>query len=371
MNKVIKSLSLLLVFGLILSSVLTGCGSTPAQSTKDNNTTTDKAKVDEKDTSAKSADISLAMSVNEESIKNEINAIAGDFEKQNPGVKISLSFPGQEYENVMKIKMSANELPDLFDTHGWAILRYGKYLTDLSKEKWAPNITDTIKNVIMDKDGKVYCLVLAEAKDGIIYNEDVLKQYNIEIPTTMDQFIAACEKIKKDSGGKVAPIYFAGVDSWTVGAFFDIFATPLLISPKDNSASELLDGTFDWSKWTPLVKVFQDINNKGLVNEDILTAKYSDLGKKLAEGKVAFAVMGLGVAGDAKAVNPDVKIGIMPVPAMVAGDVPSFSGGERYTLGVWKDSKNMDVAKKLVDFYSQSDNMSGIANASKLPSGLS
>jgi raffinose/stachyose/melibiose transport system substrate-binding protein len=162
----------------------------------------------------------------------------------------------------------------------------------------------------------------------------------------------------------------SGVDNWTIGGYLDQFATSLLISPAKNDAQSLLDGTFDWNKWTPLAQSLLDMSKKGYINKDALTAKQSDMPSLFAQGKVAFAMGGPSFADDAYKVNPNVKIGYMPVPSMVAGDQPNFSGGERYTMGAWKDGKHLAEAKKLIDFFAKPENMSKIANATKLPSGL-
>lgn len=303
-------------------------------------------------------------------VQKVIQQIVDEFEKENPDIDVELNFPGSQYENIMRVKMAANDLPDVFDTHGWAKIRYGKYLADLRDEEWAADLTDTIKPVITDEKGKVYALVLSEAKDGLMYNADLLKKYHIDEPKTFDELIAAAEKLKKESNGQITPFYFSGIDSWTIGQYFDYFANTLLISPKNNEADALLNGTFNWSKWTPLPEKFLQMYEKGLMNEDVLTAKYSDLPKLFAEENVAFALVGPQITDEVHKINPDVEIGIMPVPAMVKGDKPSFSGGERYTMGIWKDSKHIDEAKRLVAFFAKPENMEKIANVTKLPPGL-
>ena len=178
--------------------------------------------------------------------------ISEAFMQENPDIEIDLQFPGSEYENILKVKMAANDLPDVFDTHGWAIIRYGNYLADLRDEEWTPNMTETVKNLVTDADGKVHALVLAEAKDGITYNADVLEQYGIEPPRTIDELMAAAERLTSESNGEVTPFYFSGIDDWMIGQFFDYFATSLLISPAENEAENLLNNTMDWDKWTPL-----------------------------------------------------------------------------------------------------------------------
>jgi raffinose/stachyose/melibiose transport system substrate-binding protein len=182
--------------------------------------------------------------------------------------------------------------------------------------------------------------------------------------------MAAADKIKKESNGDVSPFYMSGVDNGMIGGFLDIFATSQLISPQTNDAQALLDGKFDWNKWTPLAQKLLDMQKKGYINKDVLTAKYSDLPQRFAQGKVAFVMGAPSFADDVHKVNAGVKIGYMPAPSMVAGDTPTFSGGERYTMGAWKDGKHLAEAEKLIAFFAKPENMSKIANATKLPAGL-
>lgn len=314
--------------------------------------------------------LTVYSTINDKPVQEVYKEIAADFTKENADIEIDVQFPGSEYENLLKVKMAANDLPDVFDTHGWAIIRYGKYLADLRDEAWAANQTDTIKDVVTDKDGKVHALVMSEAKDGLTYNVDMLKKYNIEPPKTFDELLAAAEKIKKESNGSVTPFYFSGIDDWMIGQFFDYFATSLLISPEQNEGDNLLNGTFNWDKWTPLPEKFLEMYKKGYINKDVLTAKYSDLPQQFAQEKVAFTLLGPSFTDEVHKINKDLKIGFMPVPSMVAGDEPNFSGGERHTMGAWKDSKNLEQSKKLIAFFAKTENMTKLANATKLPPGL-
>lgn len=342
--------------------LLAGCSSRSGDTATD----TEPAK---KNHSA-STKITVDSSVNDPVVQRAYKDIVAAFEEENPDIEVDLQFPGSEHDNILKVKMAANEMPDIFDTHGWAQVRYGNYLADLRDEPWVPQLTDTIKDVVTDKDGKVYALVLSEAKDGFTYNADLLEQLNIPVPSTFDELMAAADKIVKETNGETVPFHFSGIDDWTIGQYFDLMATPLLISPEQNEKEALLNGTFDWTKWTPLPEKFQEMHKKGYINKDVITAKYSDASRQFAEGKVAFVMVNPSFAEEVRKMNQEMKIGYMPVPALVADDEPSFSGGERFTMGVWKDTKNMEEAKKLLAFFAKPENMSKIANVTMLPPGL-
>ncbi|WP_259392146.1 extracellular solute-binding protein [Paenibacillus thiaminolyticus] len=101
---------------------------------------------------------------------------------------------------------------------------------------------------------------------------DLLEQLNIPVPSTFDELMAAADKIVKETNGETVPFPFSGIDDWTIGQYFDLMATPLLISPVQNEKKALLNGTFDWTKWTPLPEKFQEMNKKGYINKDVITA---------------------------------------------------------------------------------------------------
>ena len=364
-------------------AVLGGCSSKPEanESSATSAAADQTAKAADPSASAKSAGdndssasnekvtLSVSMTVSDKKVQDAYYAIVEDFESQNPNIKVDLQFPG-DYENVMKVKMSASDLPDVFDTHGWAIARYGQYLLDLRDQPWVGELEDSIRPVITDEAGKVHVLPISVAKDGLSYNVELLKQYNIEVPNTFDELIAAGEKIKAESNGEVIPFYFSAPDNWMVGQFFDYLASSLLVTPQNNQADQLLDGSFDWTGWTPLPAKFKEMNDKGLINEDVLSSKYDDLPKLFAQNKVAFAFLYPQFSDQVHQINPDVKIGMMPVPAWYDDDQPNFSGGERNTMGIWKDSEHIPQAKQLLSFFAEKQNLAIIANAFKLPSGL-
>lgn len=302
--------------------------------------------------------------------KDAYLAIVKEFENQNPNIKVDLQFPGAEYENLMKVRMASSDLPDVFDTHGWSKVRYGKYLEDLRGEPWASKLSATIKPYVTDEEGKVYAMPLNQSKDGIVYNVDILNEYGIEVPSTQQELLDAARKIKEMSKGEVTPFHFAGLDNYTLGYWFIFMANPLLISPADNAQQDLIDKKFDWSKWTPLPETFLQMHKEGLSNTDLLTAKQSDTTQLFAQGKVAFVVAPPLVLSTARSMNPDLNAGLMPIPSMIEGDAPSFSGGERNTMGVWKDSPHKAEAIKLLEFVSQADNLKKLSEATNLLPGM-
>lgn len=315
--------------------------------------------------------VTLYSTVTTESDQKVVKDAVKKFEEENPDIDIKDNYPGNEYEGMLRVKMAANDMPDVFDTHGWAINRYGEYTEDLSDMGWAKDLDPALEQILKDESGKLYAYPLNQAKDGITYNASLLEEYGIEPPTTFEEFMAALETVKKKGKGEVTPLWFYGADKGSFGQYFDQFATPLLVTDeKNNFKDELLDGSFDWSNYTFLAEKLKEMQDNGLLNEDALTAQQQQMTDLMAQNKIAFVIGGGMLGPSVEELNPEVKLGVLPMPAIHEGDDPSWIGGERHTFAVWKDSKVKEEAKKFIEFLSQPEMVKEIAEGTSLPAGL-
>lgn len=362
-----RRISALLLSCMLLTTLFTGC--TKDTTKKENPTSNVKEQPETKPTNNDKV-VQLSVSTNVVGKHAEIlEELAREFEALNPNVKIDFSAPGGEYENMLKVKMAANDMPDIFSTHGWAKLRYKDFLADLSDRPWADQVVESFAPTVTDESGKLYVLPFDQDKAGPIFNVAIFEEYGIAIPSTLDELIAACETIKTKSNGEITPIVCA-TEGWEEAQFFDFFATPLLISPEKNEAEALLNQTFDWTKWDFLAEKWLEMFNKGYINEDIFTVKFSDNVAKFAEGKAAIGFYGPYFIEEARSLNPDINADMMPIPAIYEGDEPTFAGGEKTTFGVWKDSPNKETAMAFLDFMAQKENVAKVSAYTKLPPAI-
>lgn len=317
-----------------------------------------------------SVTLSLYSTATSEGDQIALEAAIEAFEEENPDIKIDYNFPAGEYESMIRVKMAADDMPDLFDTHGWAKNRYGDYTMDLSDMNWVKHLDPALDNILKDENGKVYAYPLNQAKDGLTYNKNVLDKYGIEPPTTFDDFMTALETIKEKSDGEVTPFWFAGSEKSQFGQYFDQFATPLLVTDeKHDFRDDLLDGTFDWSNYTFLPDKLKEMQEQELLNVDALTAQIHQQTQLLAQDKIGF-VMSTVPINAVKELNPDTELGIIPVPAIHDGDDPSWIGGERLTFAVSEKTEHPEEAKKFIEFLAQPDMVKQIAEGTTLPAGL-
>ncbi|APT49776.1 MULTISPECIES: ABC transporter substrate-binding protein [Bacillus] len=294
-----------------------------------------------------------------------------EFEKEHQHIRIDANFPGNSYEDMIRVKMGANDMPDLFDTHGWAKLRYSEYVADLKEMDWVKHLDPSLDQILKDQDGKVYAYPLNQAKDGLSFNANLLKEYGIEVPRTLDELKSALLTVKEKSKGDVVPLWIPGGDNSNIAQVFDELATPLLITDqKHQYGKELENGSFDWSLYTPLAQFMKDLKDQDLLNKDVLTAKLSQAPELMAQNKIAFTFVGGSLGPEATELNSSIKVGTMPVPAIHEGDDQSWIGGERFTVAAWKDSKHLKEAKQFIDFLAKPENAKKIAEGTSSETAL-
>lgn len=365
-----KRLFALLLVLVMVSSLFVGC-TTNAGGTDATVETGEATETTE--TTETAEDVTLTFMVNFQSdsaVTLALEEAIADFESQTPGVQVELIAGISDYEALMKTKMGANDLPDLWSTHGWSVARYSEFLRPLTDQEWANNLHPGIEKVITNSEGEIFVLPLDVDISGIAYNKTVVEQagVNVDDIKTWDDFMVACQAVR-DAG--FTPIHMGGKDSWTVGNFFDWAAPSFLITNENNNyRSELKDGSFDWSNWEPVAQLLVDLNENGYFNVDNLSSTYMDSAKNLASDKVAFTFYGNYVISEALNFNPDADLGFMPVPAASADDDPTLISGEHVAVGVWKDTEHEAEALAFINYLAQPEVMSEIASASSLPAGL-
>ena len=345
-----------LIAALLAMALVTGCSTT----TEDNGSTIAS------DLSTDGLQGELVMMTNTSGgLFDAVSAIVDEFELQNPGVTIEFNSLGKDYESLMKAKMAANDLPDVFATHGWSVNRYKEYLRPLNDQSWYGNLVDEIIPSITDKDGSVYTLPLNIDKAGIVYNYAILEEIKMSVPSTWDEFLICCEAAKVAG---YTPVYLAGKDpSKLAGIINTIAPTFLVTNETNNHAAELKDGSFDWTNFEPVFTFLGELRDSEYLNVDYLTADAMTIKQKLANNEVLFAIENNATMADAYALNSEATLNMMTVPTLVATDAPLLFGGEREAYGVWKDSENEEVALALLDFMAQDDNIAKVSKASGMP----
>lgn len=315
---------------------------------------------------AAGAELSGELEIVTNADEQTFNAVNGVFEKfmeENPGVKISYTTQGSDYEQLMKARMASNDLPDIFATHGWSVARYSEYLRPLNDQPWFGTVEEAFKRNIENADGQIFVLPLNMDQGGLMYNKTLLAELGIEIPKTWDEFMAACQ-LAKDKG--YTGVFIAGKDSRQPANLMDIAATTFLASCEDKGyTDQLADGSFDWNNWTPVSQLLMDLKAKGYLNVDCVTCDPVDAAPRMAENNILFLMSSSpDLIGQAQEINPEAQYGMAPIPALNDSYEPAFCGGEREAYGIWKDTENEALCLALLDYLAKPENVKIVCEAS-------
>lgn len=317
------------------------------------------------------SDVTLSVMTNMAGVVNDTFAqTCLDFTAKT-GINIEYAAPANDYEALMKTKMATGDLPDVWSTHGWSVARYSTFMRPLNDQAWAGDIADFIKPMITDtaNNDNIYVLPVDMDIAGIVYNRDILAECEINVDDlkTWTDFEAACDKIL--AAGYI-PIYMGGKDDWTIGQFFDWVAPSFYVTNEaSNDRAALLDGSFDWSKWSGIADMFAKWNTAGYFNKDAATSDYATCTSELGKGTVAFEFFGNYAVVDANKTG-SANLGMMPIPAVSTDDTPTLIAGERLAVGVWKDTQYEQEALDFISYLATPDVMSTLATADGMPAGL-
>ena len=113
----------------MLAMSMAACGNGGnASSSSETKTKSETGSESKSESKSAGKDVTITFATNVVGTKAEaLQRACKDFEAET-GYTVDFQAPGSSYEELMKTKMSANELPDVFTTHGWSVARYSDYL---------------------------------------------------------------------------------------------------------------------------------------------------------------------------------------------------------------------------------------------------
>ncbi|RED55294.1 ABC transporter substrate-binding protein [Cohnella lupini] len=283
-----------------------------------------------------------------------------EFEKQtNVKVKVIID-PDNQVKNVLQTKLSTSETPDIVvfnKVSGENELNTANYMLDLSGEPWVRRLTNP--DALKAPDGNIYGFVMQSPLDAqaIVYNKAIFQELGLSVPTSYDEFLAVCEKIKQAG---IAPIFAPFKDRWTFQIWtagpFGYVAT----KEKPSLWADINAGTTKFSE----VPEFEEILTKGLqlvergyISPSALSDDYNMAPDAFMKKKAAMMIMGDWFVSDMKVKDPSIELGLFPVPAFNGKDLMISQSQITGMLHIPKAAKYPEEAKMFLDFLSQKEQM--------------
>ncbi len=254
----------------------------------------------------------------------EMVAMVNDFNELHDGViKVNTqTVPANDFYEILNTVVPQGEGPDVAIMHLDLVPKYadlGMLMpfddlmddVEMNSEDYIPAVWDA--GVF---DGSRYGIPLDVHPIGLYYNQDILDEYGVEVPTTYEELIAACEILTDDS-----------IDQWCMPLSTVWPSGHLYTSALFQNGGEGLDSNgeypgFNTSGGYDALKVFQDLiythnaspKNVG-VDEDLALFR---------QGKAAFHINGIWMVN--AIIDSEINFGTAPIDTLF-GDIPAVWAG--------------------------------------------
>ena len=166
----------------------------------------------------------------------------------------------------------------------------------LVKDKFGPGLAGTVTG----DDGKVYGIPADHNPWAMFYRKSIWAAHGYDVPTTWDQLLALCARMKKDG---LTPIAFGDLDGWPALGTFDVLNLRLngyqfrmdLLAGKAKWTDDRVTDVF--TEWTKLLPYYTG---------DCGSIAWEAACDTLIRGQAGMSYMGLFMAGEVATVDGSV-----------------------------------------------------------------
>lgn len=208
-------------------------------------------------------------------------------------IQLQLEVVAQDSMNQQLSVLSAsNALPDVFvtgtqeyiDTYvgkGWL-----KSIDEVMSQFSVQNaLTDAKRQALLDltKQDGLYVLPCDQSIEGIWYNTEIFEQYNLEVPATIDEFMAVCETLQANG---VQPMVCPGKEKWPITRLIGAYAT---MAGGVDAVVDANSGEMSWGA-EPFLQAYTwlaEMGEKGYFGQGVTTVDTNTANSLFLSGRAA------------------------------------------------------------------------------------
>lgn len=329
-----KIIAMLLALAMS-ATMLAACSSneTTVTDPAQDSTTTDTSSTAGDETSAETQEVELWYYWETEGHQVALQAAIDDYNASQSAYAVTAKYvPFADFKKQLSIGAVAEELPDMVildspDHASYASMGIFADLTDkvdVSAYYEGPVASCTY-------DGKLYGVPFGVNCLALFYNEDMLAEAGVEVPTTWSELQAAAAAL---SDGTRYGFAFSALQN-EEGTFNFM---PYVWSAKADYAS------FNSDEGVKALTFAQEMVSSGAMSKECINWTQGDVMNQFISGNVAMMVNGCWQIPTMRAEAPDLNWGVSLIPMCDDGQYASTIGGENYAV---VEGGNVDGA---VDF---------------------
>lgn len=280
-----------------------------------------------------------------------------EFNSTHDDIYLNIQSPADAV-TVMKTRFVRENYPDVIGIGGdadYASFTDSNILADVSDcptmEEVNPAYRDILESVTYVPMDGVFGVPYVANAAGMLYNVDMFEEKGWEIPTTWDELIALCDEIKAE--GEVLPFYLGYLDTWTILSPWNSITTNLV--PSD-LARQVNAGTAKFSDYyrEPAEMMLQMLD---YAEEGPFAYSYNDACTAFARGQAAMYPCGSFAVPQILSVNPEMNIGMFPMPSAKNPDDRIVVSGVDLQWCVAESCPHKDAVYEVISFLAQPENI--------------
>lgn len=376
-----KKWTALFLAALLLLGALTACAQTAPQPDDPNAAAPADTTQNSTPQQAEPAkEVDLAFFTGKVETVDLIDEIIAAYNAQSGGITVEQEYQ-EDASNIIKIKFASGESPDVMTTYEQEFVDQGKYMDLSGMDQWWDRLIPSMKDSCTDlASGKQYRVCTNVTMAGFFYNKEIYDELGLSVATTWDAFVANLEAIKA-AYPDVDPWFIFGSEAWHLGHLIEFLphgyikakygATAAKQAMLDNDSSVLNWGDPDGAMCT-FAKDLVQLQEKGLINADVLTATSDNCIDAFVTGKCAMFSNGMWCLSGILEKNPDMadKIGFAPYPSFMGDGVPVVLVAEDSGYSISADTQNADAAIDFLNYLFSAENQKKYAEALGSPSAF-
>ncbi len=301
-----------------------------------------------------------------------------EFETNHPNIMVDYSVVNaNDLATIQQTRLTANDVDVIagfgfangaqpymseVDPPNWQQFIQAGLLMDLTGQPFVDNYDEATIQDAGTFDGKVYQVNLGRVTySGMFYNKDLFAEYGVEVPTTWDELVAACETFIENN---VSCMTAGGADGWPI--FVGSYGLLGSLFPDQEALVEgLWTGDIQWNDeetmelWNKYQVYAQEMLEPGTsgISGDAAPGRFS-------AGDVAMYPIGNWAAEAIESAEPAFEWGYIPFPGNDNAEDNQYLFG-KYDMGwmINANTPNEEAALLFLEEFSEPENYQEFVNA--------
>lgn len=293
----------------------------------------------------------------EEGPQKGYQAIIDKFNAENPDIRIEMNTV-PDAPTVLTSRISSGDIPVIFSDFPTQVAFRQKvangYIQDLTGQPFLDNVEASSLELAKQEDGGYYALSYSRSFMGVYYNRTMFEENGLEVPVTWDEFIEVCDTLKTAG---ITPMGLHGKDPGRVGHTFQCTINAwaphgVEIIEQAVAGETKIEGNEEFIKAFEKMKTLFSYSN-----DDALALSDIQCYENFANGQYAMCITGSYARGTIESLNPDLNLGIFPMPNDTQETTKCVAGIDAaICVSAHASEEEKAAAYRFLDYLSQPEN---------------